>query len=69
MMSAPLPVALRARFKACIEEGLSGRAAAARLKLSPATGSRWARSIRQHGDAAPAPQGCAARRVAATASS
>ncbi|RJE78440.1 transposase, partial [Paracoccus sp. JM45] len=26
-MSAPLPDALRARFKACIEEGLSGRAA------------------------------------------
>jgi hypothetical protein len=33
-MSAPLPNALRARFKACIEEGLSGRAAAARLMLS-----------------------------------
>ncbi|RJE78475.1 transposase, partial [Paracoccus sp. JM45] len=32
-MSAPLPDALRARFKACIEEGLSGRAAAARLML------------------------------------
>ena len=56
-MSAPLPNALRARFKACIEEGLSGRAAAARLMLSPATGSRWARAIRQHGDATPAPQG------------
>ena len=56
-MSAPLPDALRARFKACIEEGLSGRAAAARLKLSPATGTRWARAIRQHGTAAPARQG------------
>lgn len=57
IMSAPLPDALRARFKACIEEGLSGRAAAARLKLSPATGTQWARAIRQHGAAAPAPQG------------
>ena len=56
-MSAPLPDALRARFKACLEEGLSARAAAARLKLSPATGTRWARAIRQHGTAAPAPQG------------
>ncbi len=55
-MSVPLPVALRARFKACLEEGLGGRAAAARLMLSP-TGSRWVRAIRQHGDAAPAPQG------------
>ena len=56
-MSAPLPNALRARFKACLEEGLSGRAAASRLKLSPATGTRWARAIRQRGEAAPAPQG------------
>lgn len=56
-MSAPLPNALRARFKVCIEEGLSGRAAATRLKLSAATGSRWARAIRQRGNAAPAPQG------------
>ena len=32
-MPAPLPHALRAWFKACIEEGLSGRAVAARLKL------------------------------------
>jgi len=39
-MSAPLPDALRARFQRYIEEGLSGRAAALRLKLSPATGAR-----------------------------
>ena len=38
-MSAPLPDALRARFQGYIEEGLSGRAAALRLKLSPATGA------------------------------
>lgn len=40
-MSATLPDALRARFQKVIEEGLSGRAAALRLKLSPATGARW----------------------------
>ncbi len=56
-MSAPLPGALRARFQSCIEEGLSGRAAAFRLKLSPATGSRWARAIRRTGRAQAAPQG------------
>ncbi len=56
-MSAPLPSALRARFQQYIEEGLSGRAAAARLKLSPATGSRWARAIVTRGCAEPARQG------------
>lgn len=39
-MSAPLPDALRARFQIYIEEGLSGREAALRLKVSPATGAR-----------------------------
>ncbi len=56
-MSAPLPDALRARFQRYIEEGLSGRAAALRLKLSPATGARWALAIRRTGRALPAPQG------------
>lgn len=56
-MSAPLPDALRARFQKLIEEGLSGRAAALRLKLSPATGARWGLSIRQTGMARAAPQG------------
>lgn len=56
-MSAPLPSALRTRFRRYIEEGLSGRAAALRLKLSPATGARWSRAIRTRGHAAPAPQG------------
>jgi len=56
-MSAPLPNALRARFQRYIEEGLSGRAAALRLKLSPATGARWRRAIRTRGHAGPAPQG------------
>ncbi|WP_217805733.1 IS630 family transposase, partial [Roseovarius sp. A-2] len=56
-MSAPLPDALRARFQRYIEEGLSGRAAALRLKLSPATGARWALAIRRTGRAEAAPQG------------
>ena len=56
-MSAPLPEALRARFQSLIEEGLSGRAAALRLKLSPATGARWGLAIRRTGSARAAPQG------------
>ena len=56
-MSAPLPSALRARFQRYVEEGLSGRAAALRLKLSPATGARWARQFRISGHVLPAPQG------------
>ncbi|NKB29089.1 MAG: hypothetical protein GKR99_16670 [Rhodobacteraceae bacterium] len=56
-MSAPLPSALRIRFHRYIEEGLSGRAAALRLKLSPATGARWARQVRMKGHAEPARQG------------
>ena len=56
-MSAPLPSALRTRFQKYIEEGLSGRAAAARLKVSPATGARWARQIRTKGHADAAVQG------------
>ncbi len=56
-MSAPLPDALRARFQKLIEEGLSGRAAALRLKLSPATGARWGLAIRQTGVARAARQG------------
>ena len=45
-MSAPLPSALRERFQHYIDEGFSGRAAASRLRISAATGSRWARAIR-----------------------
>ena len=56
-MSAPLPEALRTRFQRLIEKGLSGRAAALRLKLSPATGARWSLSIRRTGQARAAPQG------------
>jgi len=56
-MSAALPSELRARFQAYIEEGLSGRAAAARLKLSAATGVRWQRRLRETGSVAPEIQG------------
>ena len=51
-MPAALPSALRARFQQYIEEGLSGRAAAARLKISAATGVRWQRKLRETGFAA-----------------
>ena len=56
-MSAPLPEAVRAQLQTLIEEGLSGRAAALRLKLSPATGARWGLSIRRTGRARAARQG------------
>ena len=56
-MSSPLPEALRARFHRLIEEGLSGCAAALRVKLSAATGARWALAIRLTGQARVAPQG------------
>jgi transposase len=56
-MSAALPSALRARFREYIDEGLSGRAAAARLKLSAATGVRWQRKLRVTGSVAPDLQG------------
>lgn len=55
-MSAPLPMALLARFQKYIEEGLNGRAAALRLKLSAATGAQWTRQVRVRGHANPAPQ-------------
>ncbi|SFU19018.1 IS630 family transposase [Sedimentitalea nanhaiensis] len=56
-MSAPLPTALRTRFQRLIEEGLSGRAAALRLKVSPVTGARWGHQVRIKGHAEPARQG------------
>lgn len=40
-MSAPLPNALRARLQQYIEEGLSGRAAAMRLKVALKGGASW----------------------------
>ena len=56
-MPAALPMALRARFQDYITEGLSGRAAASRLKVSAATGVRWLRKIRKRGEIAPEAQG------------
>ena len=56
-MSAHLPSVHRARFQRYIEEGLSGQAAALRLKISPATGALWARQVHQTGRVDPAPQG------------
>jgi len=52
-MSTPLPDALHVRFQRYIKEGLSGRAAALRLKLSLTTGARWALAIKGCADAAP----------------
>lgn len=50
-MPRPLSQELRERFKTYIEEGYSARKAAERLKLSAATGVRWAASIRVSGSA------------------
>ena len=52
-MSSALSSKLRTRFCESIEEGLSGRAAVARLKLSTATGARWQRKWRETGAIAP----------------
>ncbi|TYB83396.1 transposase [Oceaniovalibus sp. ACAM 378] len=51
-LSVALPNALRARFKAYIEDDLSGRAAAARLRLSAATGVRLQLNLRETGSVA-----------------
>ena len=56
-MSAALPRALLAHFEQCIIEGLSGRSAAARLKLSAATGVRWRCRLHEYEDTSPDPQG------------
>ena len=44
-----LPMALRERFQSLIEESNCARAAARRLKVSAATGVRWAQKIKQTG--------------------
>ena len=56
-MSSALSSELLTRFCEYIEEGLSGRAAAACLKLSAATGARWQRKWRKTGAIAPEVQG------------
>ncbi len=56
-MPAALPNALRIRFRRLIEGGFSGRSAASRLQVSPATGVRWAAAIRLSGEARIGPLG------------
>ena len=56
-MSSALSSELRTRFRKYIEEGFSGRAAVARLKLSAATGARWQRKWRETEAIAPEVQG------------
>ena len=56
-MSSALSSELRTRFRAYIEEGLCGWAAAARLKLSAATGAHLQRKWRETGVIAPEAQG------------
>jgi len=45
-MPAPLSLDIRRRFQRCIEDGVSGREAARRLMISPATGARLAKRVR-----------------------
>lgn len=59
-MPAPLSMDVRRRFARLIEEGMSGRGAAARLMISPATGTRLARKVRA-GEALE-PKACGRRR-------
>lgn len=48
---------VRRRFARLIGEGMSGRAAAARLMLSASTGTRLARQVREGGDLTPMRRG------------
>ncbi len=52
-MPAPLSLDLRHRFQRYIEDGLSGREAARRLMISPATGARLAKRVRRGEPLAP----------------
>jgi transposase len=47
MMPAPLSLDLRRRFEALVLSGLNGAEAARRLMLSPATGARLGRKVRE----------------------
>ena len=53
-MPAPLSLDIRRRFQRCIEDGLSGREAARRLMISPATGARLVRRVRSGAPITPA---------------
>lgn len=52
-MPAPLSLDLRRRFEALILSGLNGAEAARRLMLSPATGARLGRKVREGASLAP----------------
>ncbi len=52
-MPAPLSLDLRIRLRRYIEDGLSGREAARRLRISPATGVRLAGKVRRGESLAP----------------
>lgn len=56
-MSKALSLDLRVRVLAAIEAGMSGRKAAARFEVSPASVSRWRALVREQGSAAPGPLG------------
>jgi transposase len=47
MMPAPLSSDLRERFAALVQSGLNGAEAARRLMVSPATGARLGRKVRE----------------------
>ena len=49
----PLSQDLRVRFCRALDRGLSARAAARLLEVSPATGVRWAQAWRRRGSVAP----------------
>lgn len=53
-MPAPLSLDIRRRFERCILDGLSGREAARRLLISPATGVRLAAKVRSGESLTPA---------------
>ena len=53
-MPAPLSLDLRARLRGYIVDGLSGREAARRLRISPASGVRLAGKVRRGESLAPA---------------
>jgi transposase len=56
-MAKPLSMDLRERVLGCIRGGVSGRQAAERFGVSPASVSRWRTREREQGEALPKAQG------------
>ena len=56
-MAKALSVDLRQRVISAIDDGMSGRQAAARFGVSASSSSRWRALVRRTGDATPRPQG------------